>query len=107
MTDVLKNFLISFFFLPLLGAEETYASFFGFVPPPCNVEDVFDEQHHQCYYCPRGSNLVEQECLGTPLLGDRCPHGEDHFYESLSQKCIYCQSGYIYLFSDGKCHKKD
>ena len=90
----------------IIGGEVARASFFGFQPMPCNIGDNFEEVHHLCYYCPRGSIQREKECLGLPYLGTRCPHGQDHFYEDDSQRCVYCQEGYVYLFIDGKCHKK-
>lgn len=92
--------------LLMIGGGTARASFFGFQPMPCDSSDNFDEAKHLCYYCPRGSVQRELECLGVPYLGTRCPHGADHFYEPQTQRCVYCQEGYVYLFIDGKCHKK-
>ncbi len=90
----------------MVGGGAVRASFFGFQPMPCDIGDNFDDAHHRCYYCPRGSIQREKECLGLPYLGIRCAHGQDHYYDSETQSCIYCQEGYVYLFIDGKCHKK-
>lgn len=102
----MKNIL----FLTILGSlgfpDMADASFFGFIPAPCQFGDNYDSDNKNCYYCPKGSEMKDGDCKSLPTIGDRCTHGRDVRYHEENRRCVYCQHGYVFLFRNNKCTRR-
>lgn len=102
MPAVIKQTLcILLFSAPTLMAQ---GGIFGLRFSPCLYGGVYDEKNHQCYYCAKGTQPIDEsflktkKCTGTPVVGARCPQGSKAWFDRENKLCVYCEEGYTFSY---------